>query len=449
MSLEIRPQPGPQERFLASSVDVAIYGGAAGGGKTWALLLDPIRHKDVKGFGAVFFRREVTQISKEGGLWDESQKLYPLLAGKPTQNPYRWMFPAGVKFSMEGIEHEKDMLKWQGAQIPAMLFDELTHFTRAQFFYMMSRNRSTCGVRPYIRATCNPDPDSWVLKDFLDWYIGPDGYPIPERAGVVRHFVNINDTLRWANSKQELLEEYGADCDPMSFTFIPSSVYDNKILLTTDPAYLTKLKALPLDQQMRLLKGNWRFKSEGGLVKRDQIRHMREGDVLPVMRRVVVAIDPAVSAHEGSSETGIIACGLGVDGLGYILEDVSDILTPERWARRAVNTYEHYDADLIVGEVNNGGDLVERNIRVESKNINYKAVRASRGKIVRLEPIAALYAQGKIVHAKRFDKLESQLCSYNPATDERSPDRMDGAVWGLTELMLSGHDSYQTKLKGM
>lgn len=397
----------------------------------------------------MFFRREVTQISKEGGLWDESRKLYPLLGARPTSNPYRWQFPSGVKFSMEGIEHEKDMFKWQGAQIPAELFDELTHFTRAQFFYMLSRNRSTCGVRPYIRATCNPDPDSWVLRDFLEWYIGGDGFPIPERAGVVRWFVNLNDTLRWGNSKQELLDEYGSDADPMSFTFIPSSVFDNKILLQTDPKYLTKLKSQTLEQQMRLLKGNWRFRNEGGLVKRDQIRYLQEGETLPDMRRVVIAVDPAVTAHEGSNESGILALGLGVDGKGYVMDDVSEVLAPERWARRTVNAYDHYQADIVIGEVNNGGDLVERNIRVERSTINFKSVRASRGKIIRLEPIAALYAQGKIIHVKRFDKLENQLCSYNPATMDTSPDRLDACVWGFTELMLQGDNAGIVKLKGL
>lgn len=188
--------------------------------------------------------------------------------------------------------------------------------------------------------------------------------------------------------------------------------------------------------------------AEGVVLKREWIQHDISGDY-PVMKRIVVAIDPAVTAHVGSDETGIVVCGLGIDGRGYILDDVSGILTPDQWANRAVNSYDYYEADLIIGEVNNGGDLVESNVRAKARHVNFKAVRASRGKVIRLEPVAALYERGLITHCKHFDKLETQMCGFNPEKMGKSPDRLDALVWGLTELMLSGHDSFQTKLKGM
>lgn len=119
-------------------------------------------------------------------------------------------------------------------------FDELTHFTRKQFFYMMSRNRSVCGVRPYMRATCNPDPDSFVAK-FIEWWMDDAGFPIPERSGVIRYFVVINDEVFWANSRDELAAAYAVNpADAKSFTFIASSIFDNRILLAQDPGYLAK-----------------------------------------------------------------------------------------------------------------------------------------------------------------------------------------------------------------
>jgi len=151
--IEIRPQAGPQENFLATEADIAIYGGAAGGGKTWALLLEPLRHIHNPEFGAVIFRRTYPQIRSEGGLWSESSTIYPAMGGQPRESILDWTFPAGGRIKFAHMQHEINRLDWQGAQIPLIEFDELTHFTKEQFFYMLSRNRSTCGVRPYIRAT--------------------------------------------------------------------------------------------------------------------------------------------------------------------------------------------------------------------------------------------------------------------------------------------------------
>lgn len=170
------------------------------------------------------------------------------------------------------LEHEKTVFEYQGSQIPFIGFDELTHFTEQQFFYMMSRLRSTSGVPGYIRATCNPDADSWVAN-FLDWWIDADGYAIPERAGVLRWFIRIGDEIVWANSKEEIKELYGEDEMPRSVTFIPSKIYDNKILLEKDPTYLASLKALSSVDRQRLLGdiekgGNWKIRASAGKVFR-------------------------------------------------------------------------------------------------------------------------------------------------------------------------------------
>ena len=267
----IRPQAGPQEAFLSTSADVAIYGGAAGGGKTWSLLLEPLRHiSTVDGFGAVIFRRTSPQITNEGGLWDESERLYPTLGAMAREYRLEWSFPPHdnvIKFAH--MQHEKNRLDWQGSQIALIGFDELTHFTRGQFMYMFSRNRSTCGIRPYIRAGCNPIPDDdptggWI-HELIGWYIGDDGYAIPERSGVVRWFVVVDDTFIWSRDHDNLRSRY-PHIEPKSFTFVHSSVYDNKILLEKDPGYLANLQALPLVERGQLLDGNWHIKPEAGTV---------------------------------------------------------------------------------------------------------------------------------------------------------------------------------------
>ncbi|SDY22851.1 DNA-packaging protein [Thermoactinomyces sp. DSM 45892] len=154
----------------------------------------------------------------------------------------------------------------------------------------------------------------------------------------------------------------------------------------------------------------------------------------PDLIRVVVAIDPAVTSHEESDETGMIVAGVGVDGHGYVLEDLSCRSTPDGWARIAVEAYHRHRADRVVAETNNGGDMVEHTIRTVDESASYKKLHASRGKLTRAEPIAALYEQGRVHHVGDLGDLEDQLCSWTPG--EKSPDRMDALVWSLTELML-------------
>ena len=161
----------------------------------------------------------------------------------------------------------------------------------------------------------------------------------------------------------------------------------------------------------------------------------REGGLALDLVRVVVAVDPAVTSQEDSDETGIIVAGLGHDGRGYVLADRSTRASPNAWAKRAIAAYDEFDADRIVAEVNNGGDLVETVIRTIRDNVPYTAVHASRGKRTRAEPVSSLYEQGKVSHVGALPELEDQLTTWDPESGD-SPDRLDALVWGLTHLML-------------
>lgn len=263
----ISPQKGPQTKFLKSSADVAIYGGAAGAGKTFAVLLEPLYHAHIKEFGAVIFRRNSTMVRNEGGLWDTSMTIYPCIKNAnavPKETTLEWHFQSGATVKFAHLQYDSNVLSWQGAQIPLIIFDELTHFTKAQFWYMLSRNRSTCGVKPYIRATTNPDSTSWV-RELIDWWIDPEtGLAIPERSGVLRYFINLNDELIWANTRDEIISRYPNSL-PKSFTFVSASIFDNQKLLAADPNYLANLHALPRVERERLLNGNWNIKPASGM----------------------------------------------------------------------------------------------------------------------------------------------------------------------------------------
>ena len=332
--VEIRPQPGAQEAFLSSAADVVFYGGAAGGGKSYALLLEPLRHiATVDGFGAVCFRRETPQITNEGGLWDDSQNLYPLLNGRSRQSYLDWTFPPyGNKIKFAHMERASDRYGWDSSQIPLILFDQLEQFERLQFLYMFSRNRSTCGVRPYIRAGYNPvpadDPVGGWIHEFVGWYLDDNlEYPDPAKAGIVRWFANINDTLHWFDDRETAVAAF-PDIPPKSFTFIPSSVYDNKILLEINPDYLANLYALPPVEQERLLGGNHKIKPAAGkvfnrgwfeivdMLPNGPRRHVRFWDLAATERKL----------KSGAATAGIKMCRIG--HIYYIVDCIEEWVEP-------------------------------------------------------------------------------------------------------------------------
>lgn len=309
----IRAHPGPQRRFLRSSADIAIYGGAAGGGKTFALLVDPLRFVNIRGFEAVIFRRTSEQVRQSGGLWDESTGLYPMVGAKGREDRLDWRWPKGGTIRFEQLQHEKTKFEYQGAQIPSIGFDELTHFTRSQFFYLLSRNRSSTGIRPRIRCSCNPDASSWVAK-LIAWWIDPGtGLAIRERSGIKRWFIpdpaNDNDLL-WADSSAEL-EAAHPGSEPLSLTFVPALAADNPSL---DPRYVARLKALPRVERERLLGGNWAVADDAIIDVRAIRRWHARGEIMlvPIADRVetitarqcrrLAIIDTAGTSREKAEE---------------------------------------------------------------------------------------------------------------------------------------------------
>ena len=284
--------------------------------------MEECRHSANPRFKSVIFRRNNTQIFTSGGLWDSAMALLPQFGARPKKTPSpQFIFPSGANVTFGHLERYADCLSWQGSQFSLCCFDELTHFDEEVFWYMFSRIRSDSGVDGYIRATTNPDPDSW-LRQFIDWWIGEDGLAIPDRSGKLRWFIRINGECIWGDSRMELLKyqfdgeiesvdkshsdseelfildendskaqtvvtpgkegvlyvitgtkeffqwdgaEYRRLTAPKSVTFILSTLQDNKILMRNDPSYLANLQALPLVEQERLLGGNWNIRPAAGM----------------------------------------------------------------------------------------------------------------------------------------------------------------------------------------
>lgn len=446
----IAPQKGPQEKFLSTSADIAIYGGAAGGGKSWALLLEPLRHVTKnKEFSAVFFRRNTTQVRNPGGLWDESAKIYPMAYGQPVQHTLEWRWQPGGKVKFAHLEHESTIYDWQGAQIPLICFDELTHFTKTQFFYMLSRNRSMCGVKPYVRASCNPDADSWVA-DFIAWWIDQEtGLPVPERSGVVRWFIRINDSIVWGDSRKELIDKHGKGQSPKSVTFISAKLSDNQALMKADPDYEANLKALGAVERARLADGNWKIRPASGLYFK---RHWCEiVDAVPAGLEIVRYWDLAATEKTDMNDPDwTVGLKLGYDRAKttwYVLDAVRLRESPLKVEQAIKNSAKADTPAVRIGLPQDPGQAGKSQAQyLVGQLAGFNATtRPERGdKIVRFGPFSAQAEAGnvKFLRGAWNDDVMSCLEAFPEAAHDDDVDACSGAfgmfvdnAYGMLDFM--------------
>lgn len=448
----IKPQPGPQEQFMASTADIVIYGGAAFGGKTFGILMECARPMGRMGFDAVIFRRTYPQITASGGLWDTSMELYSKLGGKPKNGDLSWVWPSGHRVMFRHLQHEKDKQSWQGSAIPLLGFDELTHFTKGQFFYLLSRNRMYAGApgRPYVRATCNPDSNSWVAE-FLNWWIDQSsGLPIPDRAGKVRWMAREGDTIVWGNSREELTEK-GYKL-PRSVTFIPAKMSDNKLGTARDPEYEGNLLALSLIEREQLLYGNWKVKAVGGMIFK---RHWFPViDKCNAIGRIVRYWDRA--ATEKSPQNTDPDWTVGVKTIktddGYVVLDVVRLRGNAGEVLATIKQTAQMDGDDVEqwleedpGQAGKA-EAVMYLREMEGKNVRFR--RPSGSKVKRALPASAQAEKGrvKLLRGPWNDAFLSELqdfCDYDNLPKEERPkdkphdDQVDGFSGSMNELMMA------------
>jgi len=433
--IEIRPQPR-QEEFLSTPADIAVFGGSAGGGKTWSLLLEPLRHMKNKDFGAVIFRRTIPEITNEGGLWDEAAKIYPLFDAKANENEKQYTFTEGSRVTFAHMQYEKDKYSWKSAQIPLIEFDQLETFAENMLFYMLSRNRSMCGVKPYIRASANPEP-GW-LADFLAWWIGDDGYAIPERSGKIRWMVRENDTTYWSDNPEELQAEH-PNSTPKSVTFILSTIYDNQILLDSDPGYLANLQALDNVERQRLLGdgkrgGNWKIKPAAGKIFNKAWFEIV--DAVPVGGRVTRFWDLAATEKKTADFTA--SCkGKIVNGITYILDATNDQIDPARTDATMHNLAGQDGVSCAVRWEQEGGASGKRDtyhIVTSFQGYDARGIPPQGDKITRAKPLAAQALAGN-VKLLRGPWNERWLNHMHGQPDLDHDDEMDAASGMYNELV--------------
>lgn len=270
------PQKGKQTDFLASTASFTLYGGAAGGGKTYGSLLQPLRYLYVRDVNIAIFRQQLTDLNQPGSIWIESQKIYRDFNLKPNLTLKQYKLPAGGMIKFSGLKGEEYSLSRQGASFDMVIFDEVTQMREDVVWHIFSRLRSQSGnVIPHAYATCNPQKKGWV-KDLLvaGGYIDKDEYAIEGESAKIKYLVRSKSSeLHFFESEEKAAHFIAVHFDkserimPISFTFIPATIEDNQILLKNDPTYYSFLAQQSEGKRKQLLEGWWGDFDEGQLFK--------------------------------------------------------------------------------------------------------------------------------------------------------------------------------------
>lgn len=423
---------------MSSSADIVIFGGSAFGGKTYALLMEPLRHLNNGKFGAVIFRRTISEITREGGVWDEAGDLYPLVGGDSNQQEHSYKFPSGAKITFSHMQYDKDKYSWKSSQIALIEFDQLETFLAAQFFYMFSRNRSSSGVRPYIRASANPEP-GW-LADFLAWWIDEDGWAIKERSGIIRWMVRENDQTFWADDRESLVQDHPGS-KPKSVTFILSTIYDNQIGMENDPDYIANLQALDNVDRQRLLGdgtrgGNWKIQPAAGKVFNRAWFEIV--DAVPAGGHELRFWDLAATSKATADYTA--SCkGKIVNNIIYILDATNDQFDPARTDDTMKNTAGQDGKQVAVRWEREGGASGKRDtyhIATMLAGWDARGIAPQGDKITRAKPLAAQALAGnvKLLRGSWNERWLTHMHAQDgkPATHD---DEMDAASGMYSELL--------------
>ncbi len=381
-------------------------------------------------------------------MWDESFEVYGKMRGaRALQSPrLKWVFPSGARVSFMHLERDEELFKWQGTQITLLEFDELTHFTEHMFFYMLSRCRSGCGVTPYVRATCNPDADSWVAK-FIEWWINPNtGYPILERSGALRYMLRENEEIQWGDTPEELWERFELKTTEQrhrikSVTFIASRLEDNKILMARDPSYLSNLLAQSVVERERLLYGNWKIKPAAGLFfKRSQVIMVETipNDVIRWVRAWDLAATTQDENGDAAFSAGIL---MGKRKCGrYVIVNVINVREKAADIRKLVRNVALIDRKnfknvciRLPQDPGQAGKAQAESYVKYLSGFTVKAVRETGSKTARAEPMAAQWQAGNfdVLTAEWNDTYFSQLESF---PESQFKDMVDAGSSAFAEL---------------
>ncbi len=352
----------------------------------------------------------------KNSIWLDTLKkvlktCFPELKLHWNNQDYYITLPNGSEIWIGGLDDKERSEKILGMEFLTIFVNEASQITYEAFTTLLTRLAQKCdGARNFLFVDENPPSKKhWTYKLFVQ---------------------NVEPET---NTSLSYVDQYGV---------LKMNPADN--LENISEEYLKLLESLPERKRKRFLRGEFGDDNEGALWTDEMIASGRVHSA-PELRRIVIALDPSVTSKDTSDEFGMIVAGEGFDGHLYVLEDATDIYTPSEWAKKAVELFSKWKADRIVAEVNNGGDLVEAVLRTAAPNIPYSSVHATRDKLTRAEPCAALYELHKAHHVGEFSDLELEMTSWEAKKGEKSPNRIDALVWAAFELNLVGQFEFTIK----
>lgn len=444
MTASLTPRQREANRLLAGPARNIMLRGGSRSGKTF-LLVRALIQRAINAPGsrhAIFrFRFNHAKTSIWADTMPKVLKLcFPTLRARFDKTDFYLELPNESQIWIGGLDDKERVEKILGAEYATLYFNESSQIPWGSIETAMSRLAQKCELDPAIAKATGKTHLS--LKAYFD--------------------CNPPSKLHWSfqlfrsKLKPGTKEALPNPDDYAEMKVNPSDNADNL------PAeYFDVLASMSAAKRLRFEAGEWASEVNGALWTLED-RTAPDGapipgidskritpDRKPDMRRIVVAVDPSGTKGDGSGDDiGIVVAGLGIDGRAYVLEDATCQLSPDGWGKRAVDMYHRWEADRVIGERNYGGAMVSFVVKTADKTVPFKEVVASRGKVVRAEPIAALYEQGKVSHVGIFADLEDQMCNFTASgyVGEGSPDRADALVWALTELMLGKGYDYSSAL---
>lgn len=446
MTAILTPKQREANRLLASPVPNIMLRGGSRSGKTFLLIRAVIQRAiNAPGSRHAVFRFRFNHVKTS--VWSDTlpkvlKLCFPDVPARFDKTDFFVELPGGSQIWIAGLDDKDRVEKVLGQEYATLYFNESSQIPWNSIETAMTRLAQKADVAPAIAQATGR---SYLpLKAYFD--------------------CNPPSKLHWS------YQLFKAKVKPGTKEALPNPDDYAEMLINPDDnrenlpdEYFGVLAGMSSAKRLRFERGEWASEVNGALWSLED-RHIEAStsedgtaspaEVIPgidscrialadkpVMRRIVVAVDPSgTKGDDNGDDIGIVVAGLGIDGRGYVLEDATCQLSPDGWGRRAVEMYHRHGADRILGERNFGGAMVEFVIKTADKNAAYKEVVASRGKVVRAEPIAALYEQGRVSHVGSLPDLEDQMCNFTASgyVGEGSPDRADALVWALTELMLTG-----------
>lgn len=434
MGFQLTAKQIEANRLLASPASNIMLRGGSRSGKTFLLVRAVIqRALNAPGSRHVIFRLRFNHAKTS--VWSDTipkvlKTCFAQVRARFDKTDFYVELPNGSQVWIAGLDDKERVEKILGQEYATLYFNESSQIPWPSVETAMSRLAQLVELDPAVaKATGRTH---LALKAYFD--------------------CNPPSKLHWSHDLFKKKLKPGtkeAVSDPDDYVEMKLNPADNADNLP--PKYFAILDGMSAAKRLRFKDGEWASEVNGALWSLED-RVAQDGkrmpgidgarvtpEQAPQMQRIVVAVDPSgTKGDDAGDDVGIVVAGKGIDGRAYVLADRTCQLSPEGWGRRAVEAYREFGADRVIGETNFGGDMVRFVVRTADAKVPYKEVRASRGKVVRAEPVSALYEQGLVSHVGTFDDLEDQMCNMTPGgfVGEGSPDRLDAMVWALTELML-------------